>query len=286
MQLAYDRSVDDLVAFNLFHSARAPTRWMHRVLDGLALVSVLVGALIAWRAHNVAPAMPLFVGAGVLGVLTVMRKSLISSAVRRQYRHAGPGLFGRHTLELEGDMLIGRTEVNETRTRVSAVGPMAETPTHVFIYVGPAAGHVIAREHIVLGDLTAFLTALRGAMVRCQEGGPTFDHQDAHRLEALTGSAAPSSPRNPVTRRLIGDIEGLVALGLALVLWAPLFSPGLISRFGIAWLLLPLALLIISIDALRAGRSFGRWAAGVALGLLTVQVALVAWVAFLGPPGH
>ena len=288
MRLDYEVSVDDVVAFNLCHNFfRAPqSRWLSRLMWGLVLAMLLLAAVVAWGARNASPALPLLVGAAFLGVFLGLRRSLIASVVRRQFREPAPGLFGRHTLELADDALIKRTDVGETKTRFSAVGPIVETPTHVFIYLGPVAAHALAREHVVSGDLTAFLAALRLAMAKGQEGAPAFDPEGARRLQTLEGPAVYPRSLSPSTRRVLGDIEGLASLVLALGLWAPLFSPGLIARVGVGWLILPLVLVGVAIAALRTGRSFGRWAAGVALGLLAVQVALVVWVALYGHAGR
>jgi len=74
-------------------------------------------------------------------------------------RHA-PGV-GRVVLGLSANALTVDGSNGTVRLEYAAVRRIEESPTHYFLYVGPAAAIVVPRDRVAKGDPEAFVHALR-----------------------------------------------------------------------------------------------------------------------------
>jgi YcxB-like protein len=58
----------------------------------------------------------------------------------------GKGQLGKHRIVLSGDGLVESTAVGESRTSWAGVDRIEQDRDHLFIYVSPAAAHVIPKR--------------------------------------------------------------------------------------------------------------------------------------------
>lgn len=165
MELVYTDTVDDLVAFHLYHYDHdRGQRAMQTLVSLIPAIIVLVFVLLESRQGHT-PVMGL-VGVGVAVVLAVvMRRFLrqrMAQTARRAYAQGrGRRTLGRHQLKLTDEGLVERAGKETYTTPWSAITQVVETADAVYIYCGRTAGMVIPRARVRQGDLVAFVEAVR-----------------------------------------------------------------------------------------------------------------------------
>jgi hypothetical protein len=171
--LEYVNRMEDLAALTDHHmrTSRASRRALRNgaLWIGLgALVVTLFISLTAGKSLAHAVVIGVFAGAGaaVGWRLTVVRSTLAQT--RRLYNDGrNKGILGRHRLSLTDSALREESEAGSSETRFDAIEGIAETPSHVFVYVDALHAHVIPRSEVPAGVLDAFLTALRSRSPAC-----------------------------------------------------------------------------------------------------------------------
>jgi hypothetical protein len=171
--LEYVNRIEDVAAFtdHNLRTSRASRRALRTgtLSIGLgALVLAFVISVTAGKPLGHAVVMGVFVGAGAGAGwrLTVVRSTLAQT--RRLYAEGrNKGTLGRHRLSLTDSTLREESEAGSSETRFDAIERIAETPSHVFVYVGAVHAHVIPRSEVPAGDLDAFLAALSSRSPAC-----------------------------------------------------------------------------------------------------------------------
>lgn len=161
MGIEFTISVEDLICFLNVHQASSAT------YRRLVLAARFGGALLIFGVPFLLP-VPLLVQGLVGGVMFLLwvlflPKVLARSTERMVRQNYGdgrnPGLIGWHRLTLENEGLREASEAGERLMPFAGIDRIAETPSHVFVYLGAAQGYVIPRAS-VKGELEAFLLAL------------------------------------------------------------------------------------------------------------------------------
>jgi hypothetical protein len=70
-------------------------------------------------------------------------------------------LIGWHRLTLEEEGIREESEGGSHYTKYSSLERLAETDAFVYVFTDAVQAHVIPRDRLSSGDLTAFLSALR-----------------------------------------------------------------------------------------------------------------------------
>jgi hypothetical protein len=76
-----------------------------------------------------------------------------------RYAKDGRGL-GEHTVEIEGDWIVSRSQLSEGRCLVADT-ELKECGEHSFVFLGANAFCILSRKQIVAGNLEAFLNELK-----------------------------------------------------------------------------------------------------------------------------
>jgi hypothetical protein len=141
LSIEYDVAIPDLVAFNEFHWRRTPAvRRRLRTMQFAAPAVWLVLAAVS-RTIGTGSFYKLWLPAGLLACAVVWplwfswnhRRSLRKCVAK--LIGAGQGMVGRHSITLEEEALVERTEGSETRTRWSALGEVCEDERYVCLCV-------------------------------------------------------------------------------------------------------------------------------------------------------
>ncbi len=74
------------------------------------------------------------------------------------------GVVGWHRLSLSETSLCEESEAGSVQTWYQAVERVAETDTHVYIYLNSTGAYVVRRTAVTKGDLAAFLGELKAWM--------------------------------------------------------------------------------------------------------------------------
>jgi hypothetical protein len=165
MRLRYVNTVEDFVAFALYHHSHSTSfRRMRLMLQCLAVAAAL-GPAAAREADGREPAYwalsAIIAVVAVVAMPGVLRWSIARSTSRVFRDGTNAGAVGPHELELTESELVERTPVNETRTVLVAVERVVTGGGYTFIYLGTLLAHVIPHTAVTEGDLRAFVEALK-----------------------------------------------------------------------------------------------------------------------------
>lgn len=174
--VTYTNTIDDMVAFNMYHISYSPTLRRIRLWStwGLALIVLLISALVSlfrrdpflliviasWSAIYLLVSIPWY-------KWTVRRR--IGKLVREGQNRS---FLCEHTLRLTADGLHAASEVSEGKILWSGIERIGENEEYLFIYTGAGVGIVIPKGRIEAGDVVAFTDELRRNVGPATDGSP------------------------------------------------------------------------------------------------------------------
>jgi hypothetical protein len=166
MMLEFDSTMDDIVAFQLYHLENSPSvRRKVRVLA--AVIIILLGAAIvvagSWR-DAVVPV----TACGLLAYL-ISQSYGVGLATKSHLRKSlagqkGEAMYGRRRLVLLDETLNEECPIVTHAIRYTALGDIRDTPDYIFIYVNPLGAVVIPRRNQDPLVLESFIKELRHRM--------------------------------------------------------------------------------------------------------------------------
>lgn len=174
MKIEYTVDLDDLAEFTRFHYQS--TTWTPRgTIKGGATFLILLSLMFAATGDLNACT---FAGILVASIAwTVLSRPIVLWLLRRKAKALyAPGknkaLVGRHSLEISEGALQQRSEGGSDEVHFGAIERVAESPTHVFIYVSALSAHVVPRNKVAQGDLEAFVAQLRSRIAAAVQPNP------------------------------------------------------------------------------------------------------------------
>ncbi len=153
-RLRYETSIDDMMAFQEFHTANSPI--LKKQIFWLRLGSVTLFLILAFLANRSSGAVTIalsaafFFGAFIpwfirFGTRLQMRK-LYSSGMLK-------GMLGSSRIEVTDDGLVSLNPLNEVKTRWEGIDHIASSATHTFIYNSAISAFVIPHDKISEGNI-------------------------------------------------------------------------------------------------------------------------------------
>jgi YcxB-like protein len=179
VKIHYEVTLNDLIAFNAYHSdhsqairrARARNVW-----GGPVFFIVLAGSLAFLNIeaplanHVVITLLVLSVSTvWVLTMPTYLRRAATRSVLRLYGEGRNKGLFGPRELELTDAKLIARTPVSESATLLESIERVARTDRYTFVYLSALSAHVIPRAALGDHDYEQFTSALTERVAKAHE---------------------------------------------------------------------------------------------------------------------
>jgi len=168
MRLYFERTLDDMIAFNDFHFRHSPymKRFMfwYRLIGALAIV--LVSTVLSQVLTPTAPFLFSFILSLIgAGVFVVLAPSLVQKRMKKQVRKLysegkNVSALGAQELELTDTGLIARSEYMETKLAWGAIERIESTPTHTFLYLSSVQAYIIPHDKIREGNYHALLTEI------------------------------------------------------------------------------------------------------------------------------
>lgn len=173
VHIAADITVDDVLAWNMFHlermpavrSARVSGRW---VVPALAVC--LTGGCGLVTGNVIAPV----IASSLAAAWIILYPWFFTWVMRRQLMkvHAkNTSLTGQCTLVADPHALIKRVGEKESRTPWARVLEIVHHRGWVFLYVGEVSAHIIPPQPRVEGDRAAFLSAAQAHFDAFATGG-------------------------------------------------------------------------------------------------------------------
>lgn len=163
--IEYANSLADLEAYSLYHLKRSPVgRRSLRMSAIIVGAIILLGSLILSFPNLDVAALLLSTIGAVAGALVY--PSICARAARTQTRrHYSSGrnmtVFGWHRLTLLDDELREENEGGSRSVRYEALEGVAETESHVFVFVTTVSAYVIPKNAVSSGALDSFVARLR-----------------------------------------------------------------------------------------------------------------------------
>jgi len=164
LRIRYEVSLEDLIAFNLFHIRTSPTvgrarRWglwgPPLLVMGAALAAALGGRRPEWMLGGVV------FGALYMLVYPLGYRRRMERTIRSLVNEGrNDSVLCEHVLEITPDGLVDRTPVSETKAAWSIIERIEKTDTHTFVYTQAQGAHIIPRAALKDGDQEAFVAAL------------------------------------------------------------------------------------------------------------------------------
>lgn len=160
MKIRYTVALDDLIAFNRYHIGNSPAmkRQFHIFYIITPGILLLVFSCIAILEQSL--------GFFIVGILLAVFLSFggaiyyrwnLGATVRKLYGEGkNKGVLGEHTLELIEDDIIAKTDVGESRSRISSLERIEASPDHAFFYTSALTAFVVPRNNVLEGDFDLF----------------------------------------------------------------------------------------------------------------------------------
>jgi len=175
-KLKYDLSLEDLVALSSFHllSSGLFARRVRRArlwILGLGTIPLVVGGffVIQYQSLIAGLAAACYLPLVAFDFLRFEKryrriyKRLYEKRIRailsERYAKDDRGL-GEHTVEIEGDWIVSRSQLSEGRCLVAET-ELKECGEHSFVFLGANAFCILSRKQIVAGNLEVFLNELK-----------------------------------------------------------------------------------------------------------------------------
>lgn len=169
MILQYTFLEEDLVESQRFHIAGSPAVRRRQRL-GMIIVSAVIMLACLISAGDAAgkPSRPSMLILGI--VLSAVMCLWLRFSHQRNSRNlvramlkegSTDGMFGPQEIEIDDSGISKRSDVRGSFAAWSVVRRLDETDTHVFVYVSSIEAHVIPKNRVTSGDLSAFINTVR-----------------------------------------------------------------------------------------------------------------------------
>lgn len=165
MRIKYGLTIDDLVAWSQFQ-ARGSKTIRRLQLRAIVLIGIILLVASALVSHVAGTWVPFAFGSTVFVLFTAIYPRLYQSALTRNTTQLygesrNRGLLGPHTMELQDDGVLDRTEYGERKTYWKGIERIEVTERYVFIYLSSISAQVVPRFSITEGDFDDFVAELR-----------------------------------------------------------------------------------------------------------------------------
>ena len=165
MKISYENTLEDAVAFNLYHFEHSPTFRRNQKILMCVLPIVLAVMFIPLAIARESPGVVVF--ALVFGCLWIwafpfMQRRSIARSSRKLYGEgSNKGFVCRHDLELTDEFLVEKSDGGMSSRKISDLEKVVTDQTYTYIYVGSLSAHVVPHERVSEGNLQAFVEELR-----------------------------------------------------------------------------------------------------------------------------
>lgn len=151
MTIEFETTVDDIVAFNIYHFEHSPAgrRQAFLVRYVVPLIIALLFLLMSglddsglWFAFP-----GLIVLAAWVILFPILHRWVLRMSVKSFLREGrSPAMIGKRTLMLEDDSIFESTDAGENRTKWKAVEQIVKDHDVIYIYISAVLAHVVPRR--------------------------------------------------------------------------------------------------------------------------------------------
>jgi hypothetical protein len=169
VKIHYDVTIDDMIAWNVYHYGQSPAMRRTRAFNVWCppivymLMAAGLGLLMADEPIAAAVfAFPLVV-ISVLWVVMMpayLRRALVRGVRKLYGEGTNKAVLGPREMEVTEDWLIVRTPYSESKSRYEIVEKVVRTDSYTFVYMSAVSAHPIPRAALGERDYEEFVQAL------------------------------------------------------------------------------------------------------------------------------
>jgi len=161
MQIKYINTLDDLVAFNIYHHRHSEVLKRSRI-DSLIYMSVTLVSLTVLFFVLTREIPVLICGTGFTAIYIYLCQSNyrknIAKFARRQYCERGMNTYlGERILDITEEGIQEKTDLMERKDKWTGVQGIVVGKDMAFIYIQPLQAHIIPRGRVAEGDFDLFV---------------------------------------------------------------------------------------------------------------------------------
>lgn len=161
MEIQFETTIDDLIAFNKYHYANSSTFQKQKKRDTIILPIIIFVLLITLYAliqsWEILLFGLIFLSLYIFFILRAYKSGIYKNVKKIIEEQDTKGTIGKHILKINEDGLTEITEVNERKDKWSGVQKIVVDNDHAFIYVGTLQAHVIPKGRIIEGNFDEFI---------------------------------------------------------------------------------------------------------------------------------
>ena len=176
MEIEYEITLDDMVAFNVYHIRNSPScrrsRLLVRAILPLGMFPVFLHAGLTGEGpllHSAIASGFLWVSISFIWLLVThcgWRRGLRRKLVRLYREGEAETKIVKHVMTLGPEGITDKTELAETKRKWRGLKKIVSDDKHIYLYVGPAEAHIVPKgvfpdESSIEGFLAA-IEAFRG----------------------------------------------------------------------------------------------------------------------------
>ena len=168
LELSYDVTIDDAIAFALFHDGHSPAlRRRRRLLRlGMAMLLAVIAAAVAGLAR--APTLG-FVGLGFAFAFWWIfprryERGLRESVAKIHDEGNNVDVLGPTRLVLDEEFVTESTPARDVRTRWAAIEQCVDTGDHLFVYVTGSSAVIVPKRSLAPGLAEKLVSEIRQRM--------------------------------------------------------------------------------------------------------------------------
>lgn len=149
MQIHYQLTIEDVLAFNQYHFRTSKRLRRSYYLSQVWMILGALAAAILWSKRGVSFRLLEFL---IVSVVLVIFYRLyyawwISHSAKRLFTEGkNKGVLGNHIFAIDADGILEISDVGETRTVWSGVERIEENDEYMFLYVGSFHAHIIPKR--------------------------------------------------------------------------------------------------------------------------------------------
>lgn len=163
MVIKYELTLDDYIAFNLFHTSNSGALRRRRIV-GTVLTSFItfVGTLLIGHPPELGIGFSVIIALFCVVISWYVYKLAYGRAqsrtVRRMYQEGcNKSILGPREVTIDENSIFSRSEFIEARYFWKGVDRIIETPDHAFLYVAAVSALIIPKREIASGDPLQFI---------------------------------------------------------------------------------------------------------------------------------
>lgn len=171
MKIKYRVTMDDLVAFNIFHHRNSAFMKRRKMIHGVVLpvCYFFVFCIVGIVKHSWQPVVIAIIifGSLMLWSLGTWEKNIKRNS-RKMLNEGEETAVGAFELEITGDCLIEKGEHSETSWSWDSIGKIGTSPEHIFAYTSAVTAIIIPQAGLIEGSYAEFLVELKQLFEKMQ----------------------------------------------------------------------------------------------------------------------